>query len=73
MDALRFLGGRFSVDNATLMKQVKDKPPRPRKPESVQSAFDIWLHRSLHTLFDEVASEPVPEELLRLIEEDRDK
>jgi len=35
-------------------------------------AFDLWLKRGLHQLFDSVASEPIPESLLRLIEEDRD-
>lgn len=34
-------------------------------------AFDMWLQRSLHRMFDDVASEPIPPELLRLIEEDR--
>ncbi|MBB2202397.1 hypothetical protein [Gluconacetobacter tumulisoli] len=33
--------------------------------------FELWLKRGLHQLFDEVAREPVPEELLRLIEDDR--
>ena len=37
------------------------------------AAFDIWLNRGLHELFDVVANEPVPEELLKLIEEDRKK
>ena len=35
------------------------------------NAFDLWLQRGLHQMFDDVASEPVPEELLRLIEDDR--
>lgn len=49
------------------------KPPsNPPKPRKAEAAFDIWLQRGLHQLFDDVAREPVPEELLRLIEEDRD-
>ena len=36
-----------------------------------EAAFDLWLQRSLHQLFDKVAKEPIPEELLRLIEQDR--
>ncbi|MBI0434896.1 hypothetical protein [Roseomonas sp. KE0001] len=35
------------------------------------AAFDIWLQRGLHAMFDGVAKEPIPEELLRLIEDDR--
>ena len=34
-------------------------------------AFDIWLHRRLHQLYDSVAAEPIPAELLRMIEDDR--
>ncbi len=34
-------------------------------------AFDIWLQRGLHQLYDSVAKEPIPEELLKLIEQDR--
>lgn len=41
------------------------------KAQKGQGAFDLWLNRGLHKLFDDVTSEPVPEELLRLIEEDR--
>ena len=33
--------------------------------------FDLWLRRSLHGAFDPALEEPVPEEVLRLIEEDR--
>ncbi len=44
-------------------------PPK-RKPEA---AFDIWLKRGLHQIYDKVTNEPIPEELLRLIEEDRKK
>ncbi len=36
-------------------------------------AFDIFLDRGLHALYDSVAKEPIPEELLRLIEENRKK
>lgn len=36
-----------------------------------EDAFDLWLQRSLHQAFDAVAAEPIPEDILRLIEEDR--
>jgi hypothetical protein len=36
-----------------------------------EDAFDLWLRQSLHEAFDAVATEPVPEDILRLIEEDR--
>ena len=58
------------------MKQRKDKPvpaPQPKASRPSEAAFDVWLRRGLHDLFDEVAREPLPPELLELIEEDRKK
>ncbi len=40
-----------------------------KKPE----AFDLWLKRGLHQIYDDVAKEPIPDDLLKLIEEDRNK
>jgi hypothetical protein len=36
-------------------------------------AFDAWLKQGLHKLYDDVAGEPIPEALLKLIREDREK
>ncbi len=44
---------------------------RPVDPKS--KAFDIWLNRGLHQIYDDVANEPIPEELLKLIEADKNK
>lgn len=52
------------------------KPPSPdakKQSKPVDAAFDIWLTRGLHQMFDDVTNEPVPEALLKLIEEDRKK
>jgi hypothetical protein len=36
--------------------------------------FDRWLQKQLHAMYDEIASEPLPDDLLSLIERDaRDK
>jgi len=53
--------------------QPPSPPPRRAQRGGGDSpeAFDIWLQRGLHQLYDSVAKEPVPEELLRLIEQDR--
>ena len=52
-------------------------PRRVQKPSAKsrkgEAAFDLWLDRGLHKLFDDVANEPLPEEFLRLLEEDRRK
>lgn len=52
----------------------KPKPPKPAasKPP-VDKAFDTWLRRGLHDIFDDVAREPIPDDLLKLIEEHREK
>ena len=53
-----------------------DLPQPKRQPAPAQgdkTAFDLWLDRGLHRMFDEVAQEPIPEELLKLIETDRSK
>jgi hypothetical protein len=60
--------------NIPSMTQRKTPPPsKPKQSRPSDSAFDVWLNRGLHKLFDDVASEPIPEELLKLIEEDRQK
>jgi hypothetical protein len=46
---------------------------RKTKKKQGNQAFDVWLKHGLHQLFDDVVNEPVPEELLRLIQEDREK
>ena len=54
------------------MTQRKDKPVAVRPPKKRgEKAFDLWLQRGLHELFDDIAKEPIPEELLKIIEQDR--
>nr|WP_269769501.1 NepR family anti-sigma factor [Roseomonas rubea] len=50
-----------------------DARDRKRRKGTPDAAFDVWLRRGLHAMFDEVAQEPIPEELIRLIEADRRK
>jgi hypothetical protein len=62
----------------SMSQRKEDAPPAaPRKkakskPKS-ETPFDLWLQRGLHQLYDDVASEPIPDALLRLIEDDRKK
>jgi hypothetical protein len=55
------------------MNKRKEKPVevKPIDDATVDAAFDVWLNRGLHQLFDSVANEPIPESLLRLIGEDQ--
>jgi hypothetical protein len=63
---------------AAMRKTDQKKPGNPAKTGAeqedgaVDNAFDLWLRRGLHQLYDTVAKEPIPEALLRMIEEDRD-
>ena len=47
------------------------KPGLGQEHEGVDDAFDLWLQRGLHQLYDQVAKEPLPPDLLRLIVDDR--
>ena len=57
------------------MTDRKDKPAGKNSKQSrvTDSAFDLWLNRGLHELFDDVVKEPVPEELLKIIQDDKKK
>lgn len=48
------------------------KSGNEQEGKEVDQAFDVWLRRGLHQLYDTVAQEPIPEDLLRLIEGDRE-
>jgi len=64
---------------------VDATPPKLRKPVqpgisprpggsragSADAAFDIWLQRGLRDVYGEVAEEPIPPEVLALIENSR--
>jgi len=70
-------------DLASLEGDVDEKHPKPTMPSPVRpgmngadhgaqdAAFDLWLKRGLHAMFDDVAREPLPPELLALIETHR--
>ncbi len=53
-------------------------PPTGGKPASearkaalrADSPFDLWLHKQLHEMYDSIAKEPLPEDLLKLIDKD---
>ena len=54
-----------------------DKPELERaagaarsKPRSNDRPFDMWLHKQLHAMYDEIASEPLPDDLMNLIDND---
>jgi hypothetical protein len=50
--------------NSAREKNMKAPAERP---------FDMWLHKQLHAMYDEIAAEPLPEDLINLIESDAEK
>jgi hypothetical protein len=48
-----------------------DQPANGDRNSGVDQAFDRWLTHGLHVLFDPVVDEALPEDLLRLIDADR--
>lgn len=46
---------------------------RQRTKASAERPFDMWLQKQLHAMYDEIASEPLPGDLLNLIDHDAEK
>lgn len=43
---------------------------RARTKAAAERPFDTWLQKQLHAMYDEIASEPLPDDLLGLIDRD---
>ena len=54
------------------LKAVDGKSAKAAKP-SAERPFDMWLQKQLHAMYDEIASEPLPNDLLNLIDHDAAK
>lgn len=50
-------------------REQQQQKSRPAKPEA-DRPFDLWLQKQLHAMYDEIASEPLPGDLLKLIDSD---
>lgn len=53
-----------------VMSAARQKGRRTREAAS-DAAFDLWLDRGLNSMFGKVAEEPIPPELIALIEKSR--
>lgn len=47
-----------------------DAPRAKMKAAQSERPFDMWLQKQLHAMYDEIAQEPLPDELLDLIDSD---
>lgn len=47
------------------------RPPSDRPaPKASERPFDMWLQKQLHAMYDEITNEPLPDDLLNLIDKD---
>ena len=51
----------------------KSQPKKIGKSMATDTAFDNWLNRGLHQIFDDVMNEPIPPELLKMLQSDKKK
>jgi hypothetical protein len=51
------------ADESARNNKVKAKAPAERP-------FDLWLDKQLHAMYDEIAAEPLPDDIIRTIERD---
>ena len=51
------------------LKAGDGRSAKTAKP-SAERPFDMWLQKQLHAMYDEIASEPLPNDLLNLIDHD---
>jgi hypothetical protein len=75
--------GRESVEGSSFHAQCAmandNKPQKDRAAEAARDKkvkapaerpFDMWLQKQLHAMYDEIAAEPLPDDLVKLIERD---
>ena len=72
-----FRGERaMGTGNAQKKNKVSDIDRTKSKAQpktSTERPFDMWLQKQLHAMYDEIAAEPLPADLLNLIDKDAGK
>jgi hypothetical protein len=65
-----FRGKRTMANDDKPLKEGSGGATRGKTKSVTERPFDMWLQKQLHAMYDEIASEPLPEDLLNLIERD---
>ncbi len=66
--------GKYGMANDDKLRSGRGSDtPRPRAKASTERPFDMWLQKQLHAMYDEIAGEPLPSDLLGLIDSDAAK
>jgi len=70
-----FRGARTMANDDKPQKKRADATARNDKMTTAptERPFDKWLHKQLHAMYDEIAREPLPDDLVNLIERDAKK
>jgi len=66
---------QYAMANDNKPEKNRAAPPAREKnmKEPAERPFDMWLHKQLHAMYDEIAAEPLPDDLINLIENDAGK
>jgi hypothetical protein len=69
----RFRGASIMANDGKRKGHRPAEPTRDRSKVQTERPFDKWLQKQLHAMYDEITSEPLPKDLLNLIERDAKK
>lgn len=69
------LRGQYTMANDNKPQNDRNANPVRKKKMNAptERPFDMWLHKQLHAMYDEIAAEPLPDDLVNLIERDAGK
>ena len=57
-------------DNKPQKDRAADAARNKKMKAPSERPFDMWLQKQLHAMYDEIAAEPLPDDLVNLIERD---
>ncbi|WP_083856356.1 NepR family anti-sigma factor [Reyranella massiliensis] len=57
------------ADDTSKAGDGRPRSDRPT-PKTGERPFDMWLQKQLHAMYDEITNEPLPDDLLTLIDKD---
>jgi hypothetical protein len=60
-------------DDKPPKKKSSDVTGRGKTKSAEERPFDMWLQKQLHAMYDEITAEPLPDDLVNLIERDAGK
>jgi hypothetical protein len=64
----------MASDDKRRSNRSGDRNKQKARPKGApERPFDRWLQKQLHAMYDEIASEPLPNDLLGLIDRDAAK